>query len=107
MEYEDLFKMITDILDYVGKYPGSVIICKDLSTELLLGFTLKDVDPPLLSKPYWYIRLRNYKVSLNKEGVSPRVRECLNGLFSTEYGRRSLAELLTKGQKPPELEEAT
>lgn len=107
MEYEDLFKMINDILDYVGKYPGRVIICKDNPAELLLGFTLRDVDPFLLDKPYWYIKLRNYKNSLNKEGVSPRVRECLSDMFRTEYGRLSLAEFLTKGRKPPELEEAT
>ena len=107
MEYEDLFKMINDILDYVGKYPGRIIICEDSPKELLLGFTLRDVDPFLLNKPYWCIKFKNFKSSVDRADTPARVRDYLREIFRTQSGRQSLAEFLTKGRRPPELEEAT
>lgn len=107
MEYEDFFKMINDILNYVGNYPGRVIVCEDNPKELIIGFTLMDVDPFLLNRPSWYIKLRNFRDSLNKDGVSPRAREVIREMFQTERGRLSFAEFLTNGRRPPGLEEVT
>jgi hypothetical protein len=104
MEYEDLFKMINDILSYVGEHPGRVIICDDNPLELTMGFTLRDVDPFILNKPSWYIKIKNYKASVNKEEVPLKVREYLRELFRTVGGRQALAEFLTRGRKPIELE---
>lgn len=104
MEYKDLFEMVNAILYYVGKYPGRVIVCDDNPMELFLGFTLRDIDPFLLNKPTWRIKLKNYKISLSKEGVSKETRQVIGSYFSTDLGRRQIAELLTKGCKPPELE---
>jgi hypothetical protein len=96
MEYENLFKMVNDILVYVGEHPGSVIICDDRPMVLLIGFTLRDADPSLSNNPFWYIKLRNLKVSVVKEGMPGRVRE----YFTTTEGRSKLASSLTEGINP-------
>lgn len=106
MEYEDPFKMINDILDYVAKHPRQVIVCDDHITELLIGFTLRVEDPSLLTRPYWCIKFNNYKASLDRLDIPARARDYLSEVFRTQLSRSFLAKFLTRGRKPPELEGA-
>jgi hypothetical protein len=102
MIYEDILEMMTAILGYVKEYPGRVIVSDDVPDDMLIGFTLKDIDPFLLNRPTWRINLKNFRSSVAK--LSERPREIMTEYFQTAFGRESMARLLTRGLRPSEVD---
>ena len=100
MDYTDAHEMVNAILDYMTEHSGRVLVSADDPVDSLIGFTLKDLDPFLLNRPTWRIKIRDFSNTLYK--FSPRVREILTENFQTSMGRKLIAETLTKGRNRPE-----
>lgn len=101
MVYEDIREMMTSIMMYVKDNPGCVIISDDTPKDLLYGFTLRDVNPFLLTRPTWRIRACNFRSSVAKLPEKPR--DILIDYFYSAHKRKVLADLLTKGLKPSDV----
>jgi hypothetical protein len=102
MDYTDAREMVNAILAYMTEHPERVIVSADVPDDLLIGFTLRDIDPFLLNRPTWRIKIRDFSNTLYK--FSPRVREILAVYSQTSRGRQLMAEVFTKGRKPSEVE---
>lgn len=100
MDYTDAHEIVNAILDYMTEHPGRVIISADVPADLLIGFTLRGLDPFLLNRPTWRIKIRDFSKTLYK--FSPRVREILAEYSQTLRGRQLIAETLTKGRNRSE-----
>lgn len=101
MVYEDIREMMTSIMMYVKDNPGCVIISDDTPKDLLYGFTLRDVNPFLLTRPTWRIRARDFKSSVAKLPDKPR--DILVDYFYSAYKRQFLASLLTNDKGPSDV----
>jgi hypothetical protein len=103
MVYEDISEMMKSIFDYVKEYPGREIVSDDVPSDILFGFTLKDVDPFLLNRPTWRISCKNFRLSVSK--LPEKTRDIMVDYFELSYKRQLFASLLTKVYlKPLELE---
>lgn len=98
MVYEDIREMMTSIMTYVRGNPGCVIVSDDIPKDLLYGFTLRDVNPFLLTRPTWRINARDFKTSVAKLPDNPR--DILVDYFYLEHKRQLLAYLLTNKRSP-------
>jgi hypothetical protein len=101
MEYEDISEMMKAIFGYLKEYPGRVLVSCDFPEDIAYGFTLMDVDPFLLNRPTWRIRVRNFRSSVSK--LPKKTRDLMIDYFEQSYKRQMLANLLTKGMNPPGL----
>lgn len=102
MIYTDAHEMLNAILDYMTEHPERVLISSDVIEELLIGFTLRDLDPFLLNRPTWRIKVQDLSKTLHK--FPPKIRDILTVNVQTSKGRQLLARSLTKGRNSLELE---
>ena len=100
MVYTDAQEMVNAILDYMTEHPERMLISADVPDDLLIGFTLRDLDPFLLNRPTWCIKARDFSNTLCK--FSRGVREILTENFQTSMGRQLIARSLSKGRTRPE-----
>jgi hypothetical protein len=101
MDYTDAREMVNAILDYMTEHPERVLVSSDVPDDLLIGFTLRDLDPFLLNRPTWRIKTRDFSKTIYK--FAPRVREILAKYSQTLRGRQLIAETLTKGRNRSEV----
>jgi len=98
MVYEDIRELMTSIMVYVKENPGCVVVSDDTPKDLLFGFTLRDINPFLLTRPTWRIRTRDFRSSVAK--IPDKPRDILIDYFYSGYKRQVLANLLTNNGSP-------
>ena len=124
MLYDDLFEMFDAILAYVSKHPGCEILSADDPLARRIGFATKMPERPWYFKlrdflgrwsllrflnvnyscEVWEIGLTKIKDSMDKESVTDETRATLKKVFTTPMGRNTMAQALSKGKNPCNLE---